>query len=49
MSELVFGLDNADRSSPALAERTSGFFLCRTHTPLMSPQWAQGRGVRALG
>lgn len=45
----MFGLNNADRSSPALAEGTSGFFLYRTHMPLMSPQWAQGRGVHALG
>lgn len=45
----MFGLDNVDCSSPALAEGTSGFFLCRTHTPLMSPRRTQGRGVRALG
>lgn len=46
---LVFGLNNADCCSPALAEGTSGFYLFRTHTPLMNPQWVQGRGVHVLG
>lgn len=48
-SVLVFGVNHADCCSPALAEKTSGFYLFRTHTPLMSPQWAQGRGVHRLG
>lgn len=38
----MFGLNKADRSSPALVEGTSGFYLCRIHTALMSPQWAPG-------
>lgn len=38
----MFGLNKADRSSPALAEGTGGFYLCRIHTALMSPQWALG-------